>query len=76
MPRVRTVAAEPTGITDYRIVGFRMEEMSVVDSELRVHGLDGLRVADASVIPSVPCGSPAATVYALSERAADLIRHP
>ncbi|SEG92027.1 choline dehydrogenase [Actinacidiphila yanglinensis] len=50
------------------------EEMSVVDSELRVRGLDGLRVADASVIPSVPCGSPAATVYAVAERAADLLR--
>jgi choline dehydrogenase-like flavoprotein len=51
------------------------EEMSVVDSELLVRGLDGLRVADASVIPSVPCGSPTATVYAVAERAADLL-HP
>jgi len=46
---------------------------SVVDSRLRVHGISGLRVADASVIPSIPSGPTAATVYAVAERAADLI---
>jgi choline dehydrogenase len=47
--------------------------MSVVDSELRVHGISGLRVADGSVMPSVPSANTAATVYAIAERAAELI---
>jgi choline dehydrogenase len=47
--------------------------MSVVDSELRVHGISGLRVADASVMPSIPSANTAATVYAIAERAAELI---
>ena len=48
-------------------------EMSVVDSELRVRGIDGLRVADASVMPSIPSSNTNATVYAIAERAAELI---
>jgi choline dehydrogenase len=48
-------------------------KMSVVDSELRVHGISGLRVADGSVMPSIPSGNTAATVYAIAERAAELI---
>jgi choline dehydrogenase len=47
--------------------------MSVVDSELRVHGVSGLRVADGSVMPSIPSANTAATVYAIAERAAELI---
>ncbi|MFF4796237.1 GMC family oxidoreductase [Streptomyces sp. NPDC001276] len=52
------------------------DEVSVVDSELRVRGLDGLRVADASVMPSIPSNDTTATVYAIAERAADLLRRP
>ncbi|WAC91169.1 GMC family oxidoreductase [Mycobacterium sp. Aquia_213] len=48
-------------------------EVSVVDSELRVHGISGLRVADGSVMPSVPSANTAATVYAIAERAAEMI---
>ncbi|MFB7599775.1 GMC family oxidoreductase [Streptomyces sp. NPDC056160] len=51
------------------------DEVSVVDSALRVRGLDGLRVADASVIPSIPSNNTNATVYAIAERAAELLRH-
>jgi choline dehydrogenase len=47
---------------------------SVVDSQLRVHGISGLRVVDASVMPTIPSNNTAATVYAIAERAADLIR--
>lgn len=50
------------------------DEMSVVDSALRVRGLDGLRVADASVMPAIPSNNTNATVYAIAERAADLVR--
>ncbi|MEU2424048.1 GMC family oxidoreductase N-terminal domain-containing protein [Streptomyces sp. NPDC007851] len=50
------------------------DEVSVVDSELRVRGLDGLRVADGSVMPSIPSNNTNATVYAIAERAAELVR--
>nr|WP_206439123.1 GMC family oxidoreductase N-terminal domain-containing protein [Streptomyces scabichelini] len=47
---------------------------AVVDPEdLRVHGIAGLRVADASVMPSIPSANTNATVYAIAERAAELI---
>ena len=46
---------------------------AVVDLELRVRGITGLRVADASVMPVIPNAHPAATVLAIAERAADLI---
>lgn len=48
-------------------------DMSVVDAQLRVHGVSGLRVADASIMPSIPSANTAATVYAIAERAVDLI---
>lgn len=47
---------------------------SVVDAELRVEGLEALRVVDASVIPTVPRGNTNAPVIAVAERAADLIK--
>lgn len=45
----------------------------VVDQHLRVRGIDGLRVVDASVMPAVPRGNTNAPVIAIAERAADLI---
>jgi choline dehydrogenase len=45
-----------------------------VDSELRVHGLRGLRVADASVMPSIISGPTNAAAFMISGRAADLIK--
>ncbi|MFD1522914.1 GMC family oxidoreductase [Pseudonocardia yunnanensis] len=50
-----------------------IDDMAVVDPELRVRGLDGLRVADASVMPSVVSANTNATVCAIAERAAALI---
>jgi len=46
----------------------------VVDSQLRVLGVDGLRVADASIMPTVPGGNTYGAVLMIAERAADLIR--
>jgi choline dehydrogenase len=46
---------------------------SVVDNELRVRGVDRLRVVDASVMPTVPRGNTNAPTIAIAERAADLI---
>lgn len=50
-----------------------IDDLSVVDPELRVHGVDGLRVVDASVMPAVPSGNCHAAIAAIAERAADLI---
>jgi choline dehydrogenase len=47
---------------------------AVVDSELRVHGLRGLRVADASVMPSIISGPTNAAAFMIGGRAADLIK--
>ncbi len=46
---------------------------SVVDLNLRVHGIDGLRIADSSVFPNISSGNTNAPVIALAEKAADLI---
>lgn len=51
-----------------------MGERSVVDPELRVIGVEGLRVADASVMPTVPGGNTNLTCIMIGEKAADLIR--
>jgi choline dehydrogenase len=50
------------------------DEDAVLDPELRVRGVEGLRVVDASVMPSVPSGNTNAPTMAIAERASDLIR--
>ena len=62
--------------TYYHAVGtckMGTDTAAVTDPQLRVHGIDGLRVADASVMPSLPAANTNATVLAIAERAADLI---
>ena len=46
----------------------------VVDSQLRVHGVANLRVVDASILPFQTHGHVTATLFAVAERAADIIR--
>ena len=49
------------------------DDFAVVDTDLRVRGVGGLRVADASVMPSIVSGNTQATVYGIAERAAELV---
>ena len=50
------------------------DEMSVVDAKLRVHGLDGLRICDSSVMPSLVGSNTNAASIMIGEKASDLIR--
>ncbi|KAF2655613.1 GMC oxidoreductase [Lophiostoma macrostomum CBS 122681] len=47
---------------------------SIVDTKLRVYGVDRLRIVDASIIPLIPSTHLQATMYAVAEKAADLIK--
>ena len=50
------------------------DPMAVVDAALRVRGIDGLRIADASVMPRVTSNNTHAAVIMIGEKCADLIR--
>ena len=69
--------ARVSGSTSYHPVGScRMgtDNAAVVDPALRVHGVSGLRVADASVMPTLPSSNPHAAVIAIGWRAAELLQ--
>lgn len=55
-------------------MGAAGDERAVVDLELNVNGIEGLRIVDASVIPSVPSANINACVFMIAEKAADIIR--
>ena len=49
------------------------DPLAVVDAELRVHGIEGLRVADASIMPTVVSGNTNAACVMIGEKASDMI---
>ena len=68
--------AKNTGATVYHPVGtckMGSDPMAVVDEQLRVHGLDGLYVADASIMPEVVSGNTNAACAMIGQRASDII---
>ena len=72
-----STALRQAGQTFYHPAGTcRMgtDPLAVVDPTLRVQGVDGLRVADASVMPTLVRAHPQAAVHAIAEHAVDLLR--
>ena len=52
------------------------DPLAVVDAELRVYGIEGLRVADASIMPTVVSGNTNAATIMIGEKLADMMRQP
>ena len=72
-------AAKQRGTTTFHLMGScRMapetDPTAVVDDQLRVRGLEGLRVVDASVMPTMPSANLNASVLMIAEKASDMIR--
>ena len=50
------------------------DPLAVVDYRLRVHGLQGLRIADASIMPTITSGNTNSPVVMIAEKAAEMIK--
>jgi len=69
--------ARGNGQTTYHVIGtckMGSDPMAVVDDRLRVHGIAGLRVIDASIMPTVPSGNTNAPTIMVAEKGADMIK--
>lgn len=55
-------------------MGPSSDKLTVVDDSLRVHGLEGLRVVDASIMPTMPSANLNASTMMIAEKASDIIR--
>jgi choline dehydrogenase len=51
------------------------DDMSVVDGNLKVYGIDNLRIADSSIMPHITTGGTMAPCVIIGERAAELLRN-
>jgi choline dehydrogenase-like flavoprotein len=69
--RVASTVWHPVGTCK---MGPSSDPVAVVDGRLRVRGIEGLRIADASIMPKVVNGNPNAAIMMIAEKAADLIR--
>ena len=72
---LRDYIARATGTYFHPVGTCKMgtDDHAVVDPQLRVHGVEGLRVADASVMPAIPSVNTNAAAIMIGERAADLV---
>jgi len=50
------------------------DKTSVVDDQLRIHGLQGIRVVDASIMPNMPSANTYSSTMMIAEKASDMIR--
>src|SRR5262249_62039375 len=75
-PALRDYLRAASGTSFHPVGTCRMgnDGSAVVDEELKVHGIDGLRVADASIMPTIVRVNPNATVVAIAESAAAVWR--
>lgn len=80
-PRQIEEALRQHADTEYHVCGTAKmgpasDPMAVVDAQLRVRGIEGLRVADASIMPQVTSNNTHAAVIMIGEKCADMIRSP
>ncbi|NYT84166.1 GMC family oxidoreductase [Pollutimonas harenae] len=71
--------ARQYGVSSYHVngtahMGPKSDRFAVVDNQLRVHGIENLRIADSSIMPSIPSANTCAATMMIGNKAGDLIR--